>query len=158
VTLGLEVLLTRVFSVVLFASHSFLAISLALLGTGSGALLVYFAKPLDKEKLERRQLLLLTIFSIAIVVSLWGLLQIEFVPQKIEVPETRMVQENLSFLERATILHMNPQLFQNWKLYGAIPIAFLPFLLAGYLQALIFRSAPTNFGLMYGIDLIVATF
>lgn len=46
VTLGLEILLTRVFSVVLFASHSFLAISLALLGTGSGALLVYFAKPM----------------------------------------------------------------------------------------------------------------
>jgi hypothetical protein len=158
VTLGLEVLLTRVFSVVLFASHSFLAISLALLGTGSGALLVYFAKPLDQDKLERRQLLLLTIFSITIVVSLWGLLQIEFVPQKIEVPNTRMVRENLTFLERATILQMNPQLFKTWKLYGAIPIAFFPFLLAGYLQALIFRSAPGKFSLMYGIDLIGATF
>lgn len=157
-TLGVEILLTRVFSVVLFASHSFLAISLALLGTGSGALLVYFAKPLDRDKLERRQLLLLTIFSITIVVSLWGLLQIEFVPQKIEDPNTRMVQENLSFLERATILQRNPELFKTWKLYGAIPIAFFPFLLAGYLQALIFRSAPAKFGLMYGIDLIGATF
>ena len=157
-TLGLEILLTRVFSVVLFASHSFLAISLALLGTGSGALLVYFAKPLDRDKLERRQILLLTIFSITIVVSLWGLLQIEFVPQKIEDPNTRMVQENLSFLERATILQRNPELFKTWKLYGAIPIAFFPFLLAGYLQALIFRSAPAKFGLMYGIDLIGATF
>ena len=157
-TLGLEVLLTRVFSVVLFASHSFLAISLALLGTGSGALLVYFAKPLDKEKLKRRQLLLLAIFSIAIIVSLWVLLQIEFVPQKIEDPNTRMVQENLSFLERVTILQRNPELFKTWKLYGAIPIAFFPFLLAGYLQALIFRSAPTKFGMMYGIDLIGATF
>ena len=86
VTLGLEILLTRVFSVVLFASHSFLAISLALLGTGSGALLVYLAKPLDKDKLQRRQILLLALLSLTIIVSLWGLLQIEFVPQKIEDP------------------------------------------------------------------------
>ncbi|RPJ42535.1 MAG: hypothetical protein EHM27_02710 [Deltaproteobacteria bacterium] len=150
--------MTRVFSVVLFASHSFLAISLALLGTGSGALLVYLAKPPDKEKLKHRQVLLLTLFSVTIIVSLWALLQIEFVPQKIQDPNTRLVQENLSFLERATILQRNPELFKTWKLYGAIPIAFFPFLLAGYLQALIFRSAPTKFGLMYGIDLIGATF
>ena len=116
VTLGLEVLLTRVFSVVLFASHSFLAISLALLGTGSGALLVYFAKPLDKEKLKHRQILLLAIFAITIVVSLWFLLQIEFVPQTIEDPNTRIVRENLSFVERAAMLQKNPDLFNSWKL------------------------------------------
>jgi hypothetical protein len=158
VTLGLEVLLTRVFSVVLFAGHSFLAISLALLGTGSGALLVYFAKPLGEEELKRRQILLLAIFSVTIVVSLWGLLQIEFVPQKIVDPSTRIIRENLSFVERSAILHKNPELFKSWKLYGAIPLAFLPFLLAGYLQAIIFRSAPGKFGQMYGIDLIGATF
>jgi len=158
VTLGLEVLLTRVFSVVLFASHSFLAISLALLGTGSGALLVYFAKPLGQEELKRRQILLLVIFSVTIVVSLWMLLQIEFVPQRIKAPNMRLVHENLSFVERAAILQRNPELFKSWKLYGAIPIAFFPFLLAGYLQAIIFRSAPARFGRMYGIDLIGATF
>ena len=127
VTLGLEILLTRVFSVVLFASHSFLAISLALLGTGSGALLVYFAKPLNQEKLQRRQILLLALVSITIMVSLWALLQIEFVPQKIEDPRTLRVQDNLSFLERMVMLERNPELFKTWKLYGAIPIAFLPF-------------------------------
>lgn len=157
-TLGLEILLTRVFSVVLFASHSFLAISLALLGTGSGALLVYFAKPLGPEELKRRQILLLAFFSISIVVSLWALLQIEFVPQRIEDPNTRIARENLSFVERAAMLQRNPELFRSWKLYGAIPIAFFPFLLAGYLQAIIFRSDPTKFGRMYGIDLIGATF
>jgi len=158
VTLGLEILLTRVFSVVLFASHSFLAISLALLGTGSGALLVYLTKPLDKEKLQHRQILLLAILSITVIVSLWALLQIEFVPQKIEDPMTHVVQDNLSFLERVIMIERNPELFKTWKLYGAIPLAFFPFLLAGYLQALIFRSAPTKFGLMYGFDLIGATF
>lgn len=150
--------MTRVFSVVLFASHSFLAISLALLGTGSGALLVYFAKPLGEEQLKRRQILLLAIFSVAIVVSLWTLLQIEFVPQRIEAPNMRTVQENLPFVERSMMLQRNPELFKSWKLYGAIPIAFFPFLLAGYIQAIIFRSAPSKFGMMYGMDLIGATF
>jgi len=158
VTLGLEVLLTRVFSVVLFASHSFLAISLALLGTGSGALMVYLAKPLGQEKLQRRQFFLLVLLSLAVVISLWGLLQVEFVPQKIEDPKTHLVQDNLSFRERVLLLEKNPELFNHWKLYGAIPLAFLPFFLAGYLQALIFRSAPAKFGLMYGFDLIGATF
>ena len=119
VTLGLEILLTRVFSVVLFASHSFLAISLALLGTGSGALLVYLAKPLDKEKLQRRQILLLALLSLTMIMSLWGLLQIEFVPQKVEDPKTHLVQDNLSFRERVMILGRNPDLFNNWKLYAA---------------------------------------
>ena len=158
VTLGLEVLLTRVFSVVLFASHSFLAISLALLGTGAGALLVYFAKPMDKEKLQRRVIPLLALLSLVVIVSLWGLLQVEFVPQKIEDPATQMVRANLSFRQRVLTLERNPDLFNSWKLYGAIPLAFLPFLLAGYIQALVFRSEPAKFGLMYGFDLIGATF
>ena len=158
VTLGLEVLLTRVFSVVLFASHSFLAISLALLGTGAGALLVYFARPLDKEKLERRVIPLLGLLSLVVIVSLWGFLQVEFVPQKLEDPTTQVVQDNLSFRQRVLTLGRNPDLFHSWKLYGAIPLAFLPFLLAGYIQALVFRSEPSKFGLMYGFDLIGATF
>jgi hypothetical protein len=121
---------------------------LALLGTGSGALLVYFGGPLDQERFKRRQILLSAIFSVAIVISLWCLLQIEFVPQKIGDPNTRLARENLSFLERATMLQKNPELFKSWKLYGAIPIAFFPFLLDGYLQAIILRSAPEKFGQM----------
>ena len=158
VTLGLEILLTRVFSVVLFASHSFLAISLALLGTGSGALLVYLAKPLSQSKLQRRLILLLALVSLTLIVSLWGLLQVEFVPQKIGDPTTQVLQDNLPFRQRMIELERNPNLFNPWKLYGAIPLAFIPFLLAGYVQALIFRSAPAKFGLMYGFDLIGATF
>ena len=156
-TLGLEILLTRVFSVVLFASHSFLAISLALLGTGAGAVLVYFAKPLSEEKLRRRLLPLLALLSAAVVISLWGLLQIEFAPQQIENTTTLAQQDNLSFRERIIELGKNPNLFETWKLYCAIPLAFLPFLLAGYVQALIFRTAPAKFGLLYGFDLIGAT-
>src|SRR3974377_145591 len=119
VTLGLEVLLTRVFSVVLFASHSFLAISLALLGTGSGALLVYLAKPLGPEKLQRRLIPLMALISLALIVSLWGLLEVEFVPQMIENPTTRVTQDNLPFRQRLIEMERNPDLFNPWKLYGA---------------------------------------
>ncbi len=128
-----------------------------MLGTGSGALLVYFVKPLDKDKLARLQVLLLASMSIAVIVSIWGLLQIEFVPQKIDTPAA-LGQESLSFLQRVMIFERNPELFKTWKLYGAIPLAFLPFFIGGYVQALIFRSAPSNFGLLYGFDLIGATF
>jgi hypothetical protein len=125
VTLGLEILLTRVFSVALFASHSFLAISLALLGTGSGALVVYFAKPMDREKLQRRMIPLLALLSLTLIVSLWGLLQIEFVPQKIEDPRgPQVVQDTLLFRQRVLKLERSPHLFNSWRLYGAIPLAF----------------------------------
>ncbi len=100
VTLGLEILLTRVFSVVLFANHSFLAISLALLGTGAGALLVYFTKPMDRGKFQRCLILLLSLLSLTVIVSVWGLLQVEFVPQKVEDPTTHVIQESFSFTER----------------------------------------------------------
>jgi spermidine synthase len=55
------------------------------------------------------------------------------------------------------MIEKNPELFDYNKLYTALPLAFLPFFLAGYLQAIVFRSAPKKFGKFYGIDLIGAT-
>lgn len=157
VTLGLEILLTRIFSVVLFASHSFMAISLALLGTGSGAILAYLGKQLPKDKHQRRQILLMALLSLTLVVSLWALLQIEFVPQEMEDPETGRILKDLSYNKRSTMVAIDPELFNMNKLYAALPLAFLPFLLMGYLQAMIFRGAPKKFGKLYGVDLIGAT-
>ncbi len=77
--------------------------------------------------------MLLVLFSTTIVLSLWVLLQIEFVPQTIEDPKTRILRENLSFVEQAMMLQKSPELFKYRKLYDAIPIAFFPFFLAGYL-------------------------
>ena len=68
------------------------------------------------------------------------------------------MRDDLTFLQRMTLLERNPELFETWKLYAAIPLAFLPFFLSGYLQALVFRSSPAKFGVMYGFDLIGATF
>src|SRR5918997_3500910 len=57
-TLALQVLLTRLFSAVLFYHFAFFSISLALLGTGAGALLIYlrpdwFARPSTDALLAR---------------------------------------------------------------------------------------------------------
>src|SRR5215204_338435 len=53
-TLALQVLLTRVFAAVLFYHFGFLAISLALLGTGAGAILVYlWPGRFDRVPLDR---------------------------------------------------------------------------------------------------------
>src|SRR3954451_4352850 len=53
-TLALQVLLTRVLSAVLAYHFSFLAISLALLGVGAGALAVYLRPAWAKDGLEAR--------------------------------------------------------------------------------------------------------
>jgi MFS family permease len=157
VVLGLEILLTRVFAVVLFSSHSFMAISLALLGTGSGAAIAYLGKSLTDEQLKLRIVLVLALTALIIVLSLFIMLQLEFVPLEVENPITGEVEKNLSYKKRAMMLEKNPQLFDTKKLYSALPMAFLPFLLAGYLQALIFRATPRKFSKLYGIDLIGAT-
>jgi hypothetical protein len=51
-TLALQVLLTRVFAAALFYHFAFLAISLALLGIGGGAILVYLRPAGSTEALE----------------------------------------------------------------------------------------------------------
>ena len=157
VTLGLEILLTRIFAVVLFTSHSFMAISLALLGTGSGAIIAYLGKPLSVEKFRTRQLVALAVMAGLIVVSIFVLLQVEFVPLEVKDPDTGAIQKNLSYNKRNKIMEQHPDIFPFWKLYTVLPLTFLPFLLAGYIQAIIFRSNPGKFGKLYGIDLIGAT-
>jgi hypothetical protein len=158
VTLGLEILLTRVFSVVLFSSHTFMAISLTLLGTGSGAILAYLGKALSPDALKKRQVMVMALMAFVIVISFWTVLQVEFVPQEIENPRTGEIQKDLTYGQLSRLFSAQPELFDSWKLYAIIPLVFLPFLLAGYLQAIIFRTAPARFGMLYGVDLIGATF
>ncbi len=159
VTLGLEILLTRVFSVVLFSSHSFMAISLALLGTGAGAILAYLGKTLGKDRLKTRMLIALVVMAILVTVSFFSLLQIEFVPMDVPAPGyDGKLMKDLSYKKQLMVFESHPEVFSSWKLYLALPLAFLPFLIAGYLQAIIFRGAPKKFGKLYGIDLIGATF
>lgn len=148
VTLGLEILLTRIFSVVLFANHSFLAISLALLGSGAGAIAAYLFKPLYNEELKVREMIVMVLLSLSIAISIFALLQIQFVP----------LDNNLSYNQRLSMLQEHPELFDFWKLILILPLTFLPFVLAGYVLAINLRAMPAKFGMLYGVDLVGATF
>src|SRR5436190_2996553 len=69
-SLALQVLLTRLFAAVLFYHFGFLAISLALLGTGAGGLLLYvrprwFERPSVSAVLARFSALLALLLVIA---------------------------------------------------------------------------------------------
>ena len=148
-TLGLEILLTRVFSVVMFASHSFLAISVTLLGTGIGALAAYRARADDPRSVRRVAAAALVLLGVLVVVSFWGLLQIEFLP--------RIVPGASTFNTRLSYFQAHPEALRPWKLYFAVALGLLPFLVGGYLQARVLRAAPARFGLLYGADLLGAT-
>jgi len=94
----------------------FLAISSALLGTGSGALLVYLAKPLDKDKLKHRQMLLWLSFPSLLSFPSGPFCRSSLFRGRSRTQTRGMVQKNLSFLEWVTMLQKNPELFKTWKL------------------------------------------
>lgn len=141
VTLGLEILLTNVFSIALFSSHGAVAIALAMLGVASGGAIGFLEGEVEPERWRRRSFYLLVLLAVSVVGSIWGLLQIEFVPSSVTYWRYFDTKEFLS----------------GGKLYYAIPIAFLPFLLSGYLQVGIFKAGAERFGTLYGADLVGAT-
>jgi SAM-dependent methyltransferase len=141
VTLGLEILLTNVFSIALFSSHGAVAIALALLGVAAGGALGFVEGAIDPERWRRRMFYLLVLLAAAVVSSIWGLLQIEFVPNSVTYWRYFSTDNFLA----------------SGKLYYAIPIAFMPFLISGYLQVGIFKNDSERFGKLYGADLVGAT-
>ena len=154
-TLGFEILLTRVFAIVLFSAHSFVAISLAMLGTGAGALAAHVLGERTNQKAPAHKLIAMAVFAALVLAAVWVSLQVEFVPQEAIDPETgEVVKEHFSARKRA--ISDNPDLMETWKLYAVIPLVFAPFLVSGYLQALVFREAVRRFGLFYGVDLLGA--
>jgi hypothetical protein len=128
--LALQVLLTRLFSAVLFYHFGFLAISLALLGTGVGGLLLYvrpqwFARQPLTQQLSRWSLLLA------------GLLML--------VP----------FLLVRLDYHFSGSITTGFalNLAAACALAALPFTAAGVAIALAIRDWAQHAGRVYGADL-----
>src|SRR4051812_39536892 len=77
-TLALQVLLTRVLSAVLAYHFSFLAISLALLGVGAGALYVYVRPLPPGRSLEARLARLAALFAVLLAVMPLALVRLEY--------------------------------------------------------------------------------
>jgi hypothetical protein len=130
-TLALQVLLTRIFSSVLFYHFAFLAISLALLGTGAGALLIYvrprwFERPHVEALLARWS----AVFAALLVVAPTLLVRIDY------GDVTRGVTWDFAL-----------------ALAAAAVISALPFLAAGIMIALAIRQYVRSVGRIYAFDL-----
>src|SRR5215211_3049106 len=132
-TLALQVVITRLLSAVLAYHFSFVAISLALLGTGAGALLVYLVpRWFNSSSIERELARWSAIFGVLLVLIPFGLVHL-----------------NLSQDEGITARFVV-------NLAGACLLAALPSLAAGVVVALAITGYTRWVGRVYAFDLVGA--
>jgi hypothetical protein len=130
-TLAFQVVLTRMFSAVMAYHFSFLAISLALLGTGGGALLIYVRPAwFDRAPLDTVLARWCSVFSALLVVIPFVLVRLDF--------------------GRGDLL--DPQFATT--LAAACVLAALPSFAAGVVVALAIRGYTTWVGRVYAWDLV----
>lgn len=139
-----ELVLTRLFSVVLFASFAHLAIALALLGISVGALAQHLWPSLvpDEGLEERLGWLSLAMAASTVVATLYSTL----------VPVTIQWQDTVAdYGERSTL---------GWDLVhlgwfaSLLPVLSVPFAIAGLAFAGAFQRRKQHIGLLYGFDLL----
>jgi spermidine synthase len=125
----LELGLTRLFSVVLFYHFAFLAISIALLGLGAGAVFAY----LQREWLQRW-----TINELGATLCAANALII------------------LAVLE--IVLHSSVAMRLDWGNFGRLTVLYLaaavPFFVTGLLFSIVFARHPARITQLYGADLL----
>jgi spermidine synthase len=128
-TLALQVLLTRILSAVLFYHFGFLAISLALLGIGAGALAIY-VRPALVERWPVERVLALSSVAFALLMPLVAaaLVRIDYTYTEV----------TFGFVARLGL---------------ACLLAVLPFLAAGVTLAVAIRSFTPWIGRVYAFDL-----
>ena len=128
-TLALQVLLTRVFAAVLFYHFGFLAISLALLGTGAGAILVYlWPGRFDRVPLDRALARCALVFAISLAAGAALIVRLDY------------------FYDGVTVGFVA-------NLGAACVLAAIPFLAAGTAIALAVRRYARAMGRVYAADL-----
>ena len=83
ITLSLEITLTRIFSVTMWYHYAFMAISIAMLGMSTGAVTVFARRygELSHEKIRDKIASYATFFAFSILLSLFILLSVPFVPR-----------------------------------------------------------------------------
>src|SRR5205085_5080368 len=129
-TLAQQVLLTRMLSAVLFYHFTFLAISLALLGTGAGGIVIYlWPRFFDRWPLERSLAGWSALFAVSLIVT-----------------PSLLVRLNYTYTNSVT-----PRFVLNFGL--ACLLALLPFLSAGVVITLAIRAYTVSIGRLYAFDL-----
>ena len=139
-----ELLLTRLFGVVLFAQFAHLALALALLGISVGAIAQHL-KPslLPDEGLEER---------LAWVVVAQAVLTLVAVFATVEFPVTVQFEEPpTTYQERSGV---KDDLLDPFWFGLLLPILTAPFVAAGLAFSGVFQRRKDHIGIMYGADLI----
>ena len=130
-TLALQVLLTRIFSAALFYHFAFFAISLALLGTGAGGVLLYLRpRLLERPTAERALARWSAVFGALLLVVPALLVRLDYSFDNFEVDAQFVLTLAL-----------------------AAVLATLPFLAAGIVIALAIKTWVGNVGRVYAFDL-----
>lgn len=140
----MELLLTRLFAIVLFAQFAHLALALALLGISVGATLQHLWPTLLPEKGLTRNLAFLALAQAAFtLLAVWA--SVDFpVTTQFEVPPT-------TYQERASV--RDDLLDPVW--FGLLlPVLTVPFVAAGLAFAGTFQRRRAWIGRLYGADLI----
>ncbi|MEL6343095.1 MAG: hypothetical protein AAFV53_08160 [Myxococcota bacterium] len=140
-----ELALTRLFAVVLFSDLAHLALSLAMLGMGVGALLQHLFEPLRPPRLLQAASGLTLAQGAAIVLATACVLYFPL----LSTPSGPPAPWQVRVMMRAETL--------QWEWFVLlIPILSLPPLFAGVTLAGIFAHRHKDFGVLYGADLIGA--
>jgi MFS family permease len=136
--LVLEIVFTRVFSVLMSYHFAFMVISLALLGSGAAGIWLYLAEArFPKEKTNERLALSALLFAAGTVIAFWLYLQIPFEFKTLS-------KEGL-----------------RWSTVGWLALIYLvlsiPFLLGGATVALAISRFSSTAGKVYAFDLVGAS-
>lgn len=139
-----ELLLTRLFGVVLFAQFAHLALALALLGIGVGATVQHLWPQLMPDRdLERRVGWLAVLQAVLTVGAVLAVLHFPVV--------TQWDDPTQNYQERSAI--KDDLLNLNW-FAALLPVLAAPFTAAGLALAATFQRRRAQIGLLYGADLI----
>jgi hypothetical protein len=139
-----ELLLTRLFAVVLFASFAHLALALALLGTGVGAVAQHLWPSLVPERgLERRLGWIGLGLGISTVLAVLAVLHFPV----LQIPDGPLTTYQDTSSKKAELLH------QGW-FAALLPILSVPFAFAGLAFAGVFQRLREHIGVLYGADLV----
>ncbi|MCP4677462.1 MAG: hypothetical protein GY854_18505 [Deltaproteobacteria bacterium] len=139
-----ELLLTRLFGVVLFAQFAHLALALALLGIGVGAVAQHlWPQLIPEEGLERRLAWIMLIQAAFTIIAVFCTLNFPIVAQFETPPETLGERSSV----KDTLLN------QGWFI-ALLPILTLPFTAAGLVFSGVFQRMKKDIGVLYGADLI----
>jgi hypothetical protein len=139
-----ELVLTRLFGVVLFASFAHLALGLALLGIAVGAIAQHLRPDLlPDEGLEERLAWFSLAQGFATFVAVLAVLYFPVTQQFTDAPD--------HYAERSSIPH---QLVNYGWFSALLPVLTVPFALAGLAFAGVFQHRKSDIGRLYGADLI----